>query len=376
MLRLLQVSLLSSVLLSAQDAITTTEPARTVVARHAARSHELYRECASRAAALQQAVGALLASPGPASLKAARDAWIHARIVYGETEVLRFHGGPIDAIEPLVNAWPVDETYIDRVAGRPTAGIVFDTKQFPALSAPLLTSVNERGGETNISVGWHAIEFVLWGQDLDPKGPGQRPHTDFLVGTEGAERRRAYLAIVVDLLATQMTSLRDAWAPESAQRRRFEGDVPGSLRGMLAGAAILTAFELCGERLAVAYETRDQEQEHSCFSDTTCADLVANQKGIVAVFRDSGAANGTHDLLGLVRAKDAAAADHLRQCLDATLAAMSAIPAPFDQAFLGADDAPGRRAIRAAMQALDQQAEAITIAGRLLGFDLPLRPGD
>ena len=374
MLRLLPVSLFSCVLLSAQEA--ATDMARAVVAHHAEHRHERYRECAARTAKLQQAVGALLATPGPTTLQAAREAWCQARMVYCETEAFRFHGGPIDAIEPLVNAWPVDEAWIDRVAGRPTAGIVNDTKQFPTLSAPLLTLANERGGETNISVGWHAIEFLLWGQDLDPKGPGQRPHTDFVVGAEGAERRRAYLTIVVDLLTTHMTGLRDAWAPASPPRRRFESDVQGSLRGMLAGAAILTAFELCGERLAVAYETQDQEQEHSCFSDTTCADLVANQKGIVAVFRGSREASGTPDLVGLVRAKDTAAADHLQRSLDATLAAIQAIPAPFDQAFLGTDEAPGRRAIRAAMQALDQQTEAITIAGRLLGFDLPLRPGN
>jgi len=372
-LRFLAVPLFSLLPLAAQEPVA--DPFQVVVARHARYCHEIYAECAARAVALQHAVTALLDSPTDATMRAARDAWRHARAVYCETEVLRFRGGPIEAIEPLLNAWPVDEAYIDRVVGRPAAGIVFDTKHFPILSSQLLVVANERGGETNVAVGWHAIEFLLWGQDVDPNGPGQRPATDFVIGHAGAERRRAYLTIVVDLLVGHLTSLRDAWAPGAPHRRQFEADPRSAVRAMLTGAAVLTAFELCGERLAVAYETRDQEQEHSCFSDTTGDDLVANQRGIVTILRGCGENDAT-GVVELVRAKDAAAAEHLERCLGATLAAVRAIPAPFDRAFHGADEAPGRTAIRAAMQALDQQAEAITIAGRLLGFDLPLRPGN
>jgi putative iron-regulated protein len=145
---------------------------------------------------------------------------------------------------------------------------------------------------------------------------------------------------------------------------------------MLTGAITLTSFELAGERLAVAYETRDQEQEHSCFSDTTCDDLVANQRGIDAIFRGGLGEPTSHDLLGLVRGKDPAVAELLAARLDATMAALRAIPAPFDQAFLGPDDGPGRTAIRRAITALEEQAEAIAIAGGVLGYDLPLRRGN
>ncbi len=365
----------SPAVLLAQDGGAAVEPARAVVRRHAEHCHSLYAECVTKAQTMQRAVKELLAAPGERTLGEARAAWAAARVVYGETEALRFRGGPIDAIEPLINAWPVDEAWIDHVVGRPDAGLVNDRRSFPVLGAEVLCAANERGGETNVCVGWHAIEFVLWGQDLDPAGPGSRPASDFADGAPGAARRREYLTIVVGLLVGHLVSLRDAWAPDAPARRRFEADVAGSVRGMLTGAAILTAFEMCGERLAVAYESRDQEQEHSCFSDTTCADLVADQRGVIAVFAGDRGAPGAPDLLSLVRAKDPAVADHLRRTLDDTLRALRTIPAPFDRAFLGADDAPGRRAMRAAMEALEQQAEAITIAGRLLGHDLPLRPG-
>jgi putative iron-regulated protein len=353
---------------------------RAVVQRHADHCHRIHRELAARAGALRSAVANLVASPDPAALHGARAAWTSARGVYGQIEALRFHGGPIDGVEPLLNAWPVDEVYIDYVTGQPAAGIVADRAKVPVLAASVLAELNARGGETNVSVGWHAIEFLLWGQDLDPAGPGRRPWTDFADGPAGsphAARRRQYLAVVTEQLAANLADLARQWAPDADNfRRRYERDPADAVRRMLTGAITLTSFELAGERLAVAYETRDQEQEHSCFSDTTCDDLVANQLGIDAIFRGGLGEPTAHDLLGLVRSKDPAVADLLATRLDATLAALRAIPAPFDQAFLGSDDGPGRTAIRRAITALEEQAEAIAIAGGVLGHDLPLRRGN
>ncbi|MFN9754968.1 MAG: imelysin family protein [Planctomycetota bacterium] len=353
---------------------------RAVVQRHADHCHRIPRELAARAGALRSAVANLVASPDPAALHGARAAWTSARGVYGQIEALRFHGGPIDGVEPLLNAWPVDEVYIDYVTGQPAAGIVADRAKVPVLAASVLAELNARGGETNVSVGWHAIEFLLWGQDLDPAGPGRRPWTDFADGPAGsphAARRRQYLAVVTEQLAANLADLARQWAPDADNfRRRYERDPADAVRRMLTGAITLTSFELAGERLAVAYETRDQEQEHSCFSDTTCDDLVANQLGIDAIFRGGLGEPTSHDLLGLVRSKDPAVAELPAARLDATRAALRAIPAPFDQAFLGQDDGPGRTAIRRAITALEEQAEAIAIAGGVLGHDLPLRRGN
>jgi putative iron-regulated protein len=351
-----------------------------VVKRHADHCHRIHRELVARVADLQSAVASLVAMPDAASLQAARAAWNAARRVYGQIEALRFHGGPIDGLEPLLNAWPVDEVYIDYVVGQPAAGLVADRARAPVLAATVLAELNARGGETNVSVGWHAIEFLLWGQDLDPAGPGRRPWTDFADGAAGspnAARRRKYLAVVTEQIAGNLREIARQWEPEADNfRRRYEADPADAVRRMLTGAITLTSFELAGERLAVAYETRDQEQEHSCFSDTTCDDLIANQLGIDAIFRGGLGDPKAHDLLGLVRAKDKAVAELLTARLDATLAALRAIPAPFDQAFLGPDDGPGRTAIRRAILALEEQAEAIAIAGGVLGHDLPLRRGN
>lgn len=349
----------------------------SVVRTHASRCHALYGECLTEAQTMRTAIAAMLAAPGRESLATARAAWTKARFAYCRTEALRFCDGPIEPLEPLLNAWPVDEAYIDYVQGNAAAGIVHDREHFPQLSQTVLTVANERSGEANISVGWHAIEFLLWGQDLRVDGAGDRPFTDYVVGTgPDADRRRTYLTCVTDLLVQHLQTLVTEWAPGANNyRRRFEADDQAAIRRMLTGALVLTAFELGGERLAVAYETKDQEQEHSCFSDTSCQDFVADQLGIVQVFQAGADEAKQPGLLALIAAKDASLARSLNQQLEATLARMRAIPSPFDAAMRGADDSPGRLAIRAAMDALDAQAELLSIAGQVFGFELPVHPG-
>jgi putative iron-regulated protein len=145
----------------------------------------------------------------------------------------------------------------------------------------------------------------------------------------------------------------------------------------MTGALVFTAFELGGERLTVAYDTQDQEQEHSCFSDTSCSDLVEGHAGLVALLR--GTLDGERvgpGLIAAIAAANAECAAVLERRLDAATAAVAAVPHPFDQAIVGKDDAPGRVALRAAIEALEAQAEALAFAGNVLGYELPVRPGN
>ena len=116
-------------------------------------------------------------SPTDATLEAAKEAWLTARDDYGPTEAFRFYDGPIDnpddGPEGQINAWPMDEAYVDYVEGDASAGIVNDTAGVPEITTDVIVAANEEGGETNISTGWHAVEFLLWGQDLSDDGPGE-----------------------------------------------------------------------------------------------------------------------------------------------------------------------------------------------------------
>jgi putative iron-regulated protein len=342
---------------------------RATVAAYAEHAHAVYSRSEAAARTLQGALEALARTPTEAELGRARLAWLAAREPYGETEVFRFYGGPVDdphtGVETLLNAWPLDEAYIDA----PGTGIIADVERYPRLDTTLLPLLNERGGEANVCTGWHAIEFLLWGADSNPDGPGDRPFTDF---ADNARRAR-YLVLCGELLVQHLALVRAAWAPDvDNYRAAFVAAPPReSLRKILAGLTILSAFEMSGERLAVAYETRDQEQEHSCFSDNTLADFDANQRGILGVWRGDGASG----LRELARAVDAELAGELDVALEASLAAVRAIPPPFDRAIQGDDAAPGRRAVFAALLALERQSELFASLAHSFGFEIALHPG-
>ena len=90
---------------------------------------------------------AFLADPNETTLAAAKEAWLAAQEPYGQTEAYRFYGGPIDDAdgpEPLLNAWPLDEAYVDYVEGAPEAGIINSPDSYPTIDQDLLISLNER----------------------------------------------------------------------------------------------------------------------------------------------------------------------------------------------------------------------------------------
>jgi putative iron-regulated protein len=354
--------------------------AKPVVDNYAAIVHASYTDSLTKAQQLKTAIDAFVASPSASTLESAKTAWLAAREPYGQTEVYRFYDGPIDnpqdGPEGRINAWPLDEAYIDYVVGNANAGIINDPARFPTLSKSIIAEQNEKGAEENISTGYHAIEFLLWGQDLSTTGPGTRPHTDYLTtgGTAANQDRRGqYLKLVAELLVDDLQAVTDAWAPGGANYGADFRAVDGreAVRRMLQGMGSLSGAELSGERMATALDNRDQEDEHSCFSDNTHRDLRGNATAIQNVYLGR---YGTIDGPGideLVRARDPELDTKLQQQLAASIAAIEAIPTPFDQALL--DDANGRLKARAAITALREQTDTTVEIATLLGITINLQ---
>jgi len=346
---------------------------REDVARHYATVVEAsYTDTLTSARLLRDAIHAFVATPSEATLTSARQAWLAAREPYGQTEAFRFYSGPIDDAkgpEGRINAWPLDEAYIDSVKGKANSGIINNRKI--VLSKDKLAALNERGGEENISTGYHAIEFLLWGQDFDANGPGKRSWNDFVDGqAPNADRRRDYLKIIADLLVEDIASVAQAWQANGANyRAKFEKD-PDALRKMMVGIGVLSRAELAGERMEVALDSKNQEDEHSCFSDNTHRDILTNALGIRNVWlgeyqRLDGSVLKGPSLRDLVADKDAKAADKVSADMDATLAAAQGIKAPFDQEIVQAD---GRKRVQATINALKKQANSLVEAAKALGI--------
>lgn len=346
-----------------------------VVERYADQVHFAYEQAVDGARDMKSAVDAFLDAPSAETQAAARDAWLAARDPYGMTEAFRFYDGPIDDAvdgpEGRINAWPMDEVYIDYVEGMPDAGIINDPS-ITVIDAVTLTGLNEVGGETNIATGWHAIEFLLWGQDLSADGPGARSFEDFLDGgpVPNGDRRRRYLQVVSELLVEDLESVEVQWEPGSGYAAEFTGlPVEEALGKILRGIGALAGAELSGERMNVAYDTKEQEDEHSCFSDNTHKDILDNFLGIEHVyFADfSGDGPSIHDL---VEARDPALAERVRSRFADLHAALEAFPRPFDQAIAGADDSAERMAISHGIDELRALADDFVEVATLFGIEL------
>jgi putative iron-regulated protein len=335
-----------------------------------------YGEAAAQAERLQQAIDTLLAAPSEAALAAARRAWVEARPSYLKTEVFRFYDGPIEAVEGGVNAWPMNEAFIDYVEGNANAGIVNDA------SAPLelkaITAKNQADDEKNVTTGWHAVEFLLWGQDVSATGPGNRPYTDYIAGQGNNDRRREYLKLITAHLVEEIEELAEAWEPGRPDNYAAKfSSLPQreALGRMLNGMAILAGFELMSERLAVALDSGDQEDEHSCFSDTTHQDFVHDLAGIKQVWTGDGAGKERPGLDALVRGEDAALADRIDRLFADAEAKIAALGNPWDQVLAKPKDSPERQAAEAAVTALQNLAAGLGEAGGKLGVLVLIEPG-
>lgn len=336
-----------------------------------------YQDSLTLAEDLKAAIDAFLAEPSEESYQAAKDAWLAAQEPYGQTEAYRFYGGPIDdedGPEGLLNAWPLDEAYVDYVEGAPEAGIINNVAEYPDIDKALLISLNEVGAEENISTGYHAIEFLLWGQDLSAETNGQRPYTDYTTA-DNAERRSAYLAAAAELLVENLSDLVEAWSPEVSgnYRETFLALEPdAALQNVLTGIGVLAKSELAGERIFTAYDNQDQEDEHSCFSDNTHRDIVTNFKGIQNVYLgsytrlDGSVVEGT-GLSAVVAEVDTEANAAMLGLLAQADAETQAVAVPFDRAIV---EPESREQVFTLVSSLLDLGDKIAEVGSTLGLSI------
>ena len=329
------------------------------VSNYASIVEATYSDSVSTASALDTALETLVATPSESNLTAARTAWLDARVPYLQTEVFRFYDGPIDNAEDgpegLLNAWPLDENYIDYVVGDENAGVINGTD---TIDAAALEGLNEVGGEKNIATGYHAIEFLLWGQDLSDTGPGERPYTDYVTDEGGTasnqDRRGTYLMVSGDLLVSHLTQVHDAWKADAAYRTDFEAAPNASFGKILTGMIVLSGFETGGERLQAALDSGDREDEHSCFSDNTKVDMVEDVQGVKNVWEGTyGSVSGT-GIKEVVAAVDAELAASITAQIDTSLAAANALQDPFEQEIDPAN-AAGNARVQALIDSLRAQ---------------------
>jgi putative iron-regulated protein len=364
-----------------------------VLRTYAEIARAVYSDSLAGAQALQAAVDRMLAKPSTETLAAARKAWIDARVPYLQSEAFRFTNPIVDAWEGKVNAWPLDEGLIDYVASADPGSdnplfaanviankvLTIDGKDVDAgqITAELLReTLHEAGGlRSNVATGWHAIEFLLWGQDLNGTGPGagNRPHTDYdLAGcTNGnCDRRADYLRTVARLVVDDLAWMVEQWQPAGDAYRRI-ATLPAdeALVAIFSGIASLSYGELAGERMKLALLLHDPEEEHDCFSDNSHQSHFWDAVGVQNVYlgryrRTDGTMVSGPSLSDVVQAKSSAADENVRKALADTVARMQVIVdqagqgTAFDQ-LIAEGNAAGNRIVQDAIDALLAQTAAL-----------------
>jgi putative iron-regulated protein len=364
---------------------------------------------------LQKAVDALVAEPSEATLDAARKAWIDARPWYMQTEAYRFGNPIVDEWEGNVNAWPLDEGLLDYV-DKGSYGETSDEN--PLFAANLVAKTSLRlgkevldastispwllrdklnaamGSEANVATGWHAIEFLLWGQDLNGTGPGagKRPVTDFSTKdcTNGnCERRATLLKVTTDLLVEDLAGMAKDWEPGGKARADVEGkDDKGALSVMLTGLGSLSFGELAGERIKLGLVLHDPEEEHDCFSDDTHHSYYNSQRGIIAVWsgkytRRDGSVVAGPSLAALAAEKDATASAAVDEAMAETLRRFTAVKEEgdrpggqrWDQLIASGNDA-GNARIQSLVDGLVAQTRRLEAVISLLGLEVKVEGSD
>ncbi len=387
-------AVLAPLLLSAPGAATEV---RAVVDTYADIALAKYEDSLLTAQGLQSAVATLIATPSAAALQAAKAAWLHARVPYQQTEVYRFGNVIVDEWEGKVNAWPLDEGLIDyvdatfygsdsdinlfytaNIIANPSLTVGGQEIDATTIDAALIQSLHELDAvEANVATGYHAIEFLLWGQDLNGTGPGAgaRPWTDYASGADctsgNCDRRRAYLMTAADLLVTDLEDMVANWQADGDARTSLETASPQQgLATILTGMGSLSYGEQAGERMKLGLMLHDPEEEHDCFSDNThnshFYDVVGIQNVYLGIYRrlDGTLVTGP-SLSGLVAARDPELDAAMRADLDRTLAEMGTLKRTADSGIMAYDqmiaagNTAGNALVQNAIDALVDQTGTI-----------------
>jgi putative iron-regulated protein len=386
-------------------ALAATEQAkRAILENYASIAQAMYEDALAAARELQQAVNRFVAKPSELQLQDARSAWLAARVPYQQTEVYRFGNPIVDGWEGKVNAWPLDEgliDYVDAAYGTEsgvnplyTANVIANrqiqlggrTVDVARIDKKLLSeTLHEIGSvEANVATGYHAIEFLLWGQDLNGTGPGagNRPWTDFapkLCTNDNCARRAQYLAAAADLLVDDLQWMARQWAPGGDARKQLlaQGTDAG-LSAMLTGLGSLSYGELAGERMKLGLLLHDPEEEHDCFSDNTHNSHYYDVLGMRAVYlgeymRADGSRVMGASLAGAVAEISPELDREMRARLDKTVATVEAIrrraetKEAYDQ-MIAEGNVEGNGAVQAAIDALTAQTRTIERIVAALGL--------
>ena len=211
---------------------------------------------------LQLSIITLINQTNSKNLSLSRQAWQDAHSAYELTTLHRYFATQLldehnnlalVQLQYQVNHWPIVPGYIDYVDGYPDSGIIFDINV--NLENGSLRDQHGSFDESEVTLGFHVIEFLLWG---DSTHLNTRPANDYRgikeLSAEEIEqgytlkqlshnRRRLFLTVVTDILVEDFRALQTLWIAQAPGiRQRIESTSGPQLIFILADSmsAMLT----------------------------------------------------------------------------------------------------------------------------------------
>jgi len=318
----------------------------SLIRNHAALSYALYSDALVLSNTLKTSVDAFLEAPDDDGLSLVKLSWRNAYFAYLQCEALRFSNGPVDddrELSRMLGQWPINPSLIDYTTGE-TGGLISDTLALPIISASTIEAINQGVNKNQTSTGFHAIEFLLWGEDDEDVSlftVGDRSHLDYDLEdstTINAKRRGQYLGAATELLVNQLGVLVTEWDSLNNKNYRkefLELDENVALKNILTGLGTLSKSEFGSRVLKEAVASGSQKHEISNFSDNTSTDLAALTYSIEIIYRGTYTPQTGLEVKGksvedLITEANPELATQVDEKLVEVIELVSVIPSPFD----------------------------------------------
>lgn len=344
-----------------------------LIRNHAAIAYAVYSDALFQATNLQTAIASFVTDPTDDGLSESRLAWRNAYYAYLQCAALQFSNGPVDDDRDLsrqIGKWPINPSLIDYTTGQ-FGGLISDSAELPNVTLDALQALNGPDVNRPTTIGFHAIEFLLWGEDDDDVAlltAGNRTFLDYNGADSSIQntvRRSKYLRVCSEILVSQLGVLTNEWDSLGSKnyRKDFIGlEVNSALKNILTGMGTLAKSEISERALEKPVSASSQDLEVSNYSDNTITDFIAMTNSLDIFYRGTYTPLTSLDIKGksvedLIGEANPELADQVDKKLIECLELVNAIPTPYDwqaaqESEFGAESIAGAATALAELEAL------------------------
>jgi hypothetical protein len=294
--------------------LETSLSVKQLVVEYVAQVDSDFTDLRAELASLQKNIESLLESPSPSTLANGRESWESAHQSYHQSNLHLYFTSLIstesqsDQLYQMayqMDHWPILAGYVDSVGGYEAGGIVHDVNV--ELSPESLKQQHGLFDVTEATLGFHVIEFLLWGEsdvNTAPRGfedfapVNQLTNIQRESGMEisqiGNNRRRELLRLISEILLEDFSSSFAIWVDASTSFLKTTVDrSPAALLNLLleSSTAMLTE-ELLIRSLYPLLNGEYESGLQSPYSQTSEITVAAQLQSVERLLLETPTSNG------------------------------------------------------------------------------------